>query len=84
MSIDKCIIYKHEEYFDCYTIFTPDGGVYGMSENPLSPMGFNNYIGDKEQYYHGKHLGKKIKPSHLNEEVIKAIKERLNDEHSTN
>lgn len=82
--LDQCIIYKKKDCFDCYTIFTPDGSVYGMSENPNSPMGFNNYIGDKDQYYHGKHLGKRIKPSELNEEVTKAIQNRLNDEHPIN
>lgn len=82
MSIDKCIIYKHEEYFDCYTIFTPSGSVYGMSELPYSPMGFNNYIGEADEYYHGDHLGKIVQPSELNQEVIKAINHRL--EHENN
>jgi hypothetical protein len=82
MSIDKCTIYKHEEYFDCYTIFTPDGSVYGMSEQPYSPMGFNNYIGEADEYHHGDHLGKIVQPTELNQEVIKAIKHRL--EHENN
>lgn len=82
MSIDKCIIYKHEEYFDCYTIFTPDGSVYGMSEQPYSPMGFNNYIGEANEFSHGDHLGKIVQPLELNTEVIKAIKHRLEYENN--
>ena len=82
MSIDKCIIYKHEEYFDCYTIFTPDGSVYGMSEQPYSPMGFNNYIGEANEFFHGDHLGKIVQPLELNTEVIKAIKHRLEYENN--
>lgn len=82
MSIDKCIIYKHEEYFDCYTIFTPDGSVYGMSELPYSPMGFNNYIGEADEYHHGDHLGQIVQPTELNQEVIKAINHRLEYENN--
>lgn len=82
MSIDKCTIYKHEEYFDCYTIFTPDGSVYGMSELPYSPMGFNNYIGEASEFEHGDHLGKIVQPTELNQEVIKAINHRLENENN--
>lgn len=82
MSIDKCIIYKHEEYFDCYTIFTPDGSVYGMSEQPYSPMGFNNYIGEADEYHPGDHLGQIVQPTELSQEVIKAINHRLEYENN--
>ena len=77
MSIEDCIIYKHEDYFDCYTIFTPDGSVYGMSEVPHSPLGFNNYSGEADEFEHGDHLGQIVQPSELNQEVIKAINIRI-------
>ena len=77
MSINECVIYKHEDHFDCYTIFTADGSVYGMSELPYSPLGFNNYIGEAYEFKHGDHLGKIVQPSELNQELIKAINQRL-------
>lgn len=58
--------------FDRYTIFTPDGSVYGMSENAL---GFNMYIGDDTEIEKGSHLGKKLKS--VPEGIKKAVLERM-------
>lgn len=45
------------ETFDRFTVFTPDGSVYGMSE---TGAGFDLYIGDKTEIKKGPHLGKKM------------------------
>ena len=57
--IDKTIVYDNGgETFDRYTVFTPDGYVYGMSENA---SGFNQWLGDDYDVEKGSHLGKKLK-----------------------
>lgn len=66
----KTIVYDNNgESFDRYTIFTPDGSVYGMSENA---SGFNQYIGDDTEIEKGSHLGKKLKsvPSGIKKAVL--------------
>jgi hypothetical protein len=45
------------ETLDRYTIYTPDGSVYGMSEHGL---GFDMYIGDVSEIPMGDHLGKRL------------------------
>lgn len=45
------------ETYDRYTVFTPDGAVYGMSEGG---EGFNQYIGDYTEVEMGEHLGTKL------------------------
>lgn len=58
-GIKDVIVYDNGgESFDRYTIFTPDGSVYGMSENAT---GFNMYIGDDTEVEKGSHLGKRLK-----------------------
>ncbi len=57
--LSKTIVYDNGgESYDRYTIFTPDGSVYGMSE---TAEGFNQYIGDSSEIEKGKHLGKKLR-----------------------
>lgn len=57
--LSKTIVYDNGgESYDRYTIFTPDGSVYGMSE---TAEGFNQYIGDSSEVEKGKHLGKKLR-----------------------
>jgi len=48
---------------------------FGMSDDPKSPLGFNQYCGD---VYQGAELGKEITFDKLPDEVQKAIIERLN------
>lgn len=57
--LSKSIVYDNGgESYDRYTIFTPDGSVYGMSE---TAEGFNQYIGDSSEIEKGKHLGRKLR-----------------------
>jgi hypothetical protein len=50
---------------DRYTIFVTysDGtkAVFGMSDNPDSPQGFNQYVGDGRKEKPGSHLGRKLR-----------------------
>ena len=48
-----------------------------MSENPLSPMGFNQFVGDTSEIKKGSHLGIKIEYKNLNDDVKKAIQNRI-------
>ena len=63
---------------DRYTVFI-DGGVFGMSHNPNSPQGFNQFcctvseVGNEKRYTR---LGKEITIEDVPEEVQIAIKER--------
>jgi len=57
--LSKTIVYDNGgESYDRYTIFTPDGSVYGMSE---TAEGLNQYVGDSSEIEKGKHLGKKLR-----------------------
>ena len=57
--LSKSIVYDNGgESYDRYTIFTPDGSVYGMSE---TAEGFNQYVGDSSEIEKGKHLGRKLR-----------------------
>ena len=68
------------ETVDRYTIIKKDpvygDEAYGMSDNPQSPQGFNQYIGDPSKFALDA-LGKEITFSELNLEVKTAIGERI-------
>ena len=70
------------ETIDRYTVVINDS-VYGMSDNPLSPQGFNQYCGEANDFPHGlDHCGEDVtdKYFHLPHEVFVAIhKRRVND-----
>lgn len=56
--LEKVIVFDNEgETFDQYTIFLPDGAVYGMSHNA---KGFNQYVGNSDTVKMGSHLGKML------------------------
>jgi len=75
-SIKDVIVYDNAgESFDRYTIFTPDGSVYGMSENANMPNGFNMYIGDDTEIKKGSHLGKRLKS--VPQSIEKAVMNRI-------
>jgi len=76
-AASKVVIYDNGgESFDRYTVII-DKDVFGMSENPNSPQGFNQYIGEiGKDIKPGKHLGKKL--SKIPKEIQKAIKKRQN------
>jgi antirestriction protein len=74
-GIEDVIVYDNQgESFDRYTIFTPDGSVYGMSENA---SGFNMYIGDDTEIEKGTHLGKRLKS--VPKSIQKAVIDRMNE-----
>ncbi len=57
--LSQSIVYDNGgESYDRYTIFTPDGSVFGMSEDA---KGFNQFLGDHSEIEEGEHLGKKLK-----------------------
>lgn len=77
MAIKPIIYDNGGKTIDRYTIFIGNQ-VYGMSENPLSPQGFNQFVGLKKEI--SKTLlkkDKKVKFSSLPEEVKKAINYKL-------
>lgn len=70
------------ETIDRYTVFAPDGSVYGMSENPTRAFnGFNQYIGDESEIEKGSHLGKRLKtvPKGIKSAVLDRMKEEFAD-----
>ena len=72
-KLKQTIVYDNEgESFDRYTVFTPDGNVFGMSENAL---GFNLYLGDQSVVPMGDHLGKRLKrvPKGIQQAVLNRI-----------
>lgn len=72
------LIYDNEgKSLDRYTVFIGKN-VFGMSKNPLSPQGFNQYTGTTATIKPGAHLGKRIKFESLPNDVKTAIKKRMN------
>ena len=72
-KLNKTIVYDNGgETLDRYTVFTPDGAVYGMSE---TGGGFNQYIGDSKEVKKGKHLGVLLKsvPDGIKQSVLNRI-----------
>ena len=59
--------------FDRYTVVAKDGSMFGFSENPFSPNGFNQYLGD----FKGVWGDEEISFEDLPIEVQKAAKERI-------
>ena len=71
--VEKTIVYDNGgKTFDRYTVFTPDGSVYGMSENA---SGFNQYLGEKNEIPKGSHLGKKL--NNVPKEIEWAVIDRM-------
>lgn len=60
------------ETFDRYTVYTPDGSVFGMSENA---EGFNQYLGEWYEFEEGDHLGKKL--DSIPDGILKAVINRM-------
>lgn len=59
---------------------TGDTQWFGASEDPFSPQGFGQYVGDGGQVSEGEHLGKKIKIAELPDAVQKYITQTTVDE----
>ena len=66
---------------DRFTVVIGDD-VFGMSEDPTSPQGFNQWAGIAGKDIRlGAHLGKIVKVTSLSKTLQKAIKDRLNIYH---
>ena len=65
------------ETIDRYTIII-DHSVYGMSKNPISPQGFNQYCGEAAEFdlEDNEGVGVLVEWGDLPEDVQKAIQER--------
>lgn len=73
-------IYDNEgTTFDRYTVII-DGDVFGMSDNPLSPQGFNQYSGKLHELPLARNNGERITLESLPEEVQTAIQRRREKE----
>ena len=77
----KVVVYDNGgKSMDRYTVFityaTGDTIAFGMSDNPMSPNGFNQYVGvAPREISPGKHQGKKLR--RIPKEIEKAVKERM-------
>ena len=77
-TLSDVIVYDNGgETYDRYTVFTPDGSVYGMSSGAGDVMGFNLYVGDDTEIKKGRHLGKRLKS--VPDSIKKAVIERLSE-----
>jgi len=67
------------ETFDRYTVLI-DNEIYGMSHNPLSPQGFNQYCGELTSDINFDCLGEEITEQYLSlpHKVFVAIHQRVN------
>ena len=76
----KVTIYDNGgETMDRYTVIIGDD-VFGMSENPTSAQGFNQWAGNVGKDIRiGSHLGKTVKMTSVPKEVQKAIKDRMKE-----
>ena len=74
------VIYDNNgKTFDRYAVIIGDN-VFGMSENPNSPQGVNQWVGLKNTDIKiGAHLGKIVTSTSLPKDVQKAIKDRMKE-----
>jgi hypothetical protein len=76
--LSKTIVYDNGgDTIDRYTIFTPDGSVFAMSENA---RGFNQYVGESSEIKKGAHLGKKL--TSVPKDIQYAVLDRMVDDES--
>ena len=76
--ISKTIVFDNNgKTYDRYTVYTPDGSVFGMSEDA---KGFNLYIGEKNEIPMGKHLGKKL--ASVPKDIEWAVLDRMKEEYA--
>jgi len=79
LTINMKIHDNEGKTWDRYTLITKDGSVYGFSESPFSPQGYNQYcgnIGDPNGDF--EHLGEELELNEIkNTEVIIAILRRI-------
>lgn len=66
-----------DKEFDRYTVII-DGAVFGMSENPLQPCGFNQYCGEVDNLPNarqGRSVDWRTLPAAVRNAIIKRLKE---------
>ena len=79
----KVMVYDNGgKSMDRYTVFityaTGETIAFGMSDNPMSPNGFNQYVGEvPREISPGKHQGKKL--SRIPKEIERAVKVRMKE-----
>ncbi len=79
----KVVVYDNDgKSMDRYTVFityaTGETIAFGMSDNPMSPNGFNQYVGvAPREISPGKHQGKKLR--RIPKEIEKAVKVRMKE-----
>ncbi len=73
------LYYNHGATIDCYTLVDEtNDAIYGLSENPLSPQGFNQYCGTISENSGVEESGNRVHSiKELPQEVQKAILMRL-------
>lgn len=72
-GLQAVVVYDNEgETLDRYTVYTPDGSVFAMSENAL---GVNLYIGEWYEVMEGDHLGKKL--DSIPKGILNAVIDRM-------
>lgn len=62
---------------DRYTIVIEDGSVYGMSSDPLSPQGFNQFAGMEHEMSWKDNSAMGAEIARIPDAVIKAIANRI-------
>ena len=63
---------------DRYTVVIQDGSVFGIGNDPFSPQGYNQYVGEISEFPKGlSHTGKKLKTNQIPEKVKLAILQRI-------
>lgn len=65
--------------FDRFTLITR-GAAFGLSENALSPQGFNQFLCDEDELVEDKHLGIRIELEDLPLEVYQAVMNRIQED----
>ena len=79
----KVVVYDNGgKSMDRYTVFityaTGETIAFGMSDNPMSPNGFNQFVGEvPREISPGKHQGKKL--SRIPKEIERAVKVRMKE-----
>lgn len=68
---------NHGETMDRYTIVLEDGSVYGMSDNPEIPQGFNQYAGMEHEMDWKENSAMGAEIARIPDRIIKAIAERI-------
>jgi len=76
-EIDPIVYDDGGKTVDRYTVVFA-GAVFGMSSDPFSPQGFNQYCGDITEFPQGlEHTGRRLSIDEIPEQIKKAISSRV-------